>query len=122
MTVDYSKAIFAALWILTVCAIGLASHPGSLLNWTLLAALGNSPASPHVALAEWPAANHVRNHREGTPMTTPVAAIVTTDSDSRWLAWQARGTANDRVTAFRMRILMMVLATGFAVLILSQIL
>ena len=55
-------------------------------------------------------------------MTTPVAAIVTTDSDSRWLAWQARGTANDRVTALRMRILMMVLATGFAVLILSQIL
>ena len=55
-------------------------------------------------------------------MTTPVAAIVTTDSDSRWLAWQARGTANDRVTAFRMRVLMMVLATGFGVLILSQIL
>ncbi len=55
-------------------------------------------------------------------MTIPVAAVVTTDSESRWLAWQARGAANDRVTASRMRILMMVLATGFGVLILSQIL
>ncbi len=55
-------------------------------------------------------------------MTTPVAAVVTTDSESRWLAWQARGAANDRVTAFWIRILMIVAATGFAVLTLSQIL
>ena len=43
MTVDYSKAMFAGVWILTVCAVGLASHPGSLLNWTLLAALAIVP-------------------------------------------------------------------------------
>ena len=55
-------------------------------------------------------------------MTTPVAAVVTTDSESRWLAWQARGAANDRVTAFWIRILMIVAATGFTVLTLSQIL
>jgi hypothetical protein len=54
-------------------------------------------------------------------MTTPVA-VVTTDSERRWLAWQARGAANDRLAAFRIRILMIVVATGFAVLTLSQIL
>jgi hypothetical protein len=55
-------------------------------------------------------------------MTTPVAAAVTTDSESRWLAWQARGAASDRLTASRIKLLMFVVATGFAVLILSQIL
>ena len=55
-------------------------------------------------------------------MTIPAAAVMTTDSESRWLAWQARGAANDRVTAFWMRILMIVAATGFTVLTLAQIL
>jgi hypothetical protein len=55
-------------------------------------------------------------------MTTPVAAVVTTDSERRWTAWQARGAANDLVTASRIRLSMIVVATGFAVLILSQIL
>ena len=55
-------------------------------------------------------------------MTTPVAAVVTTDSESRWLAWQARGAANDRVTASRIKLVTIVIATSFAVLILSQIL
>ena len=55
-------------------------------------------------------------------MTMPVAVVVTTDSESRWLAWQARGAANDRVTAFWIRILMIVAAIGFTVLTLSQIL
>jgi len=55
-------------------------------------------------------------------MTTPVAAVLTTDSASRWLAWQERGAANDRLTASRLRILLFVVATGFAVLLLSQVL
>ena len=55
-------------------------------------------------------------------MTTPIAAVVTTDSERRWLTWQARGVANDRVTASRIRLSAIIVATGFAVLILSRIL
>ena len=50
MTGNYSKAIFAALWLLAVFAIGIASNPGSLLNWTLLAALG---VVPPVLMSRW---------------------------------------------------------------------
>ena len=55
-------------------------------------------------------------------MTAPVAAVVVTDSERRWLAWQARGAANDRLTASRIRILVIAVAAGFALLILSQVL
>jgi hypothetical protein len=55
-------------------------------------------------------------------MTTAIPAVVPSDSESRWLAWQARGAANDRVTASRIRLLTLVVAAGFAVLIVSQIL
>ena len=43
MKVDYSKATFSGVWLLTVCVIGLANNPGSRLNWTLLAALAIVP-------------------------------------------------------------------------------
>ena len=29
-------------------------------------------------------------------MTAPLAAVVDSDADARWLAWQARGAARDR--------------------------
>ena len=43
MKVDYSNAMFAGVWLLTIGAIGVASHPVSLLNWTLLAAVAIVP-------------------------------------------------------------------------------
>jgi hypothetical protein len=55
-------------------------------------------------------------------MTTPLGSAATADSESRWRAWQARGAAADRLTASRMRILMIVIAAGFAVVILSRML
>jgi hypothetical protein len=55
-------------------------------------------------------------------MSTAVAAVVPSDSERRWLAWQARGAANDRVTASRIKLLALVVAIGFAVLVLSRIL
>jgi hypothetical protein len=50
MTASYSKVTFAALWLLAVFALGIANNPGSLLNWTLLAALG---IVPPVLMARW---------------------------------------------------------------------
>ena len=43
MKVDYATIMFAGLWLMMVSAVGIASHPGSLLNWTLLAALAIVP-------------------------------------------------------------------------------
>ena len=35
-------------------------------------------------------------------MTAPMAAVVDSAADARWLAWQARGAASDRRTSLIM--------------------
>ncbi len=35
-------------------------------------------------------------------MTSPMAAVVDGDADSRWLAWKARGAARDRQSSLVM--------------------
>jgi hypothetical protein len=47
--------------------------------------------------------------------TNEVAVISDADAEVRWRDWQARGAADDRRTATRMRWLVLFLATGLLV-------
>lgn len=40
------------------------------------------------------------------------------DADARWLAWQARGAASDRRTAFRMKVLLLLVVAALVVWVL----
>ena len=46
---------------------------------------------------------------------TDLATFPDSQSAIRWRNWQARGVENDRRTATRLRALMLVIATAFAV-------
>jgi hypothetical protein len=54
-------------------------------------------------------------------MTNLVATLPDSDADTRWRNWQARGAANDRRTATRMRRLWLVIATALAVWLFGQL-
>ena len=47
-------------------------------------------------------------------MTYTVETITPAEADVRWREWRARGVADDRRTASRMRIVVMFVAIGFA--------
>jgi hypothetical protein len=51
MQLNSMKAIGAAVWILVIAVIGLASNPTSLTSWILLAALAILP--PLVVMRRW---------------------------------------------------------------------
>ncbi len=54
-------------------------------------------------------------------MTTHAAVIPDVEADIRWREWQARGAANDRRTAARMRIVMLLIVTGLIVWFVVQL-
>ena len=54
-------------------------------------------------------------------MTDLVATRPDSEADIRWRNWQARGAENDRRTATRMRRLMLLIATAFAVWLFVQL-
>ena len=47
-------------------------------------------------------------------MTIQTAVIPDVEADIRWRDWQARGVANDRRTAARMRIVMLLIVAALA--------
>ena len=53
-------------------------------------------------------------------MTTHVAIISDSEADIRWRDWQARGAANDRRTATRMRLLLLLIVAALVVWFLVQ--
>ena len=54
-------------------------------------------------------------------MTNQSAVISVVEAESRWRNWQARGAANDRRTATRMRTLLLVIVASLAVWFLVQL-
>lgn len=54
-------------------------------------------------------------------MTNHVALISATEADIRWRDWQARGAANDRRTAARMRTLMLLIVAALAAWLVVQL-
>ena len=54
-------------------------------------------------------------------MTDQVAIVPDTDAEIRWRNWQARGAEGDRRTAKRMRGLMLLIAAGFLVWLVVQL-
>jgi hypothetical protein len=57
----------------------------------------------------------------GTPMTNQTAVIPVGEAEIRWRNWQARGAANDRRTATRMRTLVLLIVAALAVWFLVQL-
>jgi len=53
-------------------------------------------------------------------MTSHVAIFSDTDAEIRWRDWQARGVANDRRSATRMRTLLLLIVAALAVWFLVQ--
>jgi hypothetical protein len=51
----------------------------------------------------------------------PQVLTASEEADVRWRKWQARGAENDRRTAKRMRGLMLLIAVGFVVWIVVQL-
>jgi hypothetical protein len=54
-------------------------------------------------------------------MTNQTAVAPDTGEEVRWRAWQARGAANDRRTASRMRSLMRLVVTALTAWLLLQL-
>jgi hypothetical protein len=54
-------------------------------------------------------------------MTSHVAIISDTEAEIRWRDWQARGAANDRRSATRMRTLLLLIVAALAVWFLVQL-
>ena len=54
-------------------------------------------------------------------MMNQTAVIPVVEAEIRWLNWQARGSANDRRTATRMRILLLLIVASLAVWFLVQL-
>lgn len=54
-------------------------------------------------------------------MTNQTAVIPVVAPESRWRNWQARGAANDRRTATRMRTLLLFIVAALAVWFLVQL-
>ena len=54
-------------------------------------------------------------------MTSHVAIISDPEAEMRWRDWQARGAANDRRTATRMRTLLLLIVAALAVWFLFQL-
>lgn len=54
-------------------------------------------------------------------MTNPAAIVAHSEAELRWRNWQARGAEGDRRTARRMRSLMILLAAGFVVWFVVQL-
>ena len=54
-------------------------------------------------------------------MTIHTSAIPDVDADTRWRDWQARGAANDRRTAARMRKLMLLIVAALIVWFVVQL-
>ena len=48
-------------------------------------------------------------------MNNPATSLPDSDADTRWRNWQARGAANDRRTANRMRGLMLLIGVALVV-------
>ena len=53
-------------------------------------------------------------------MTNQSAVISVVEAEIRWRSWQARGAANDRRTATRMRTLLLLIVAALAVWFLVQ--
>ena len=54
-------------------------------------------------------------------MTTHTAVIPDVEADIRWRDWQARGAAGDRVTAARMRTVMLLVVAALIVWFVVQL-
>jgi len=54
-------------------------------------------------------------------MTNQIAVIPVVEAEIRWRNWQARGAANDRQTATRMRTLLLLIIASSAVWFLVQL-
>jgi hypothetical protein len=54
-------------------------------------------------------------------MTVQTAVIADVEADIRWRDWQARGAANDRRTAARMRKLMLLMVAALIVWFVVQL-
>jgi hypothetical protein len=54
-------------------------------------------------------------------MTNQSAVISVVEAEIRWRSWQARGAANDRRTATRMRTLLLLIVASLAVWFLVQL-
>jgi hypothetical protein len=58
---------------------------------------------------------------EVLPMTNQTAVIPVVEAETLWRNWQARGLANDRRTAARMRTLLLLTVAALAVWFLVQL-
>jgi hypothetical protein len=56
-----------------------------------------------------PSPDHAGDDSGGSSMTIQRAIIPDVAADNRWRGWQARGTASDRRTAARMRVVMLLI-------------
>jgi hypothetical protein len=54
-------------------------------------------------------------------MTNQTAVISVVEPETRWRDWQARGAANDRRTATRMRLLLLLIVAALIVWFLAQL-
>ena len=96
MQLQNNTVIVAAVYVAAIGVAGFASGVTSAAAWVSVVCPRTPARLLDVDRLESAVAGPVSSSSGGAAMSAPMAAVVDSDADARWLEWKARGAVRDR--------------------------